>query len=196
LHISQRASHTNVQWKMNTVGCNGMYLAAIALTGHTQMQEGSARLIAVLSDALHVLAAGTWLGGIAALLMLLAAARAGGSTEEQTAVTALKRFSPVGYAVVATLLATGIANSLFMLSSFAELIEAPYGRVLLVKLALFAAMLGLAANNRFILTPRLDADETRRPTLRIFARQITVEQLVGLGVLAVVALLGTTEPPM
>jgi len=24
LHISQRASHTNVQWKMNTVGCSGV----------------------------------------------------------------------------------------------------------------------------------------------------------------------------
>jgi putative copper resistance protein D len=171
-------------------------LAAIALTGHTQMQEGSAQLIATFSDALHVLAAGTWLGGIAGLLMILAAARAGDPADEQTAATALKRFSPVGYAVVATLLATGITNSLFMLGSFSELIESPYGRVLLVKLGLFAAMLALAANNRFILTPRLDADETRRLALRIFARQVTVEQLVGLGVLAIVALLGTTEPPM
>jgi hypothetical protein len=32
LHISQRASQTNVQWKMNTVGCSGVYFATTALT--------------------------------------------------------------------------------------------------------------------------------------------------------------------
>src|SRR5687768_18402274 len=29
LHISQRASHTNVQWKMKTVGGSGVYFAKI-----------------------------------------------------------------------------------------------------------------------------------------------------------------------
>ncbi len=32
LHISQRASQTNVQWKMKTVGCRGVYLATAART--------------------------------------------------------------------------------------------------------------------------------------------------------------------
>ena len=32
LHISQRASQTNVQWKMKTVGWSGVYLATTALT--------------------------------------------------------------------------------------------------------------------------------------------------------------------
>jgi hypothetical protein len=32
LHISQRASQTNVQWKMNTVGCSGVYFATAERT--------------------------------------------------------------------------------------------------------------------------------------------------------------------
>ncbi len=32
LHISQRASQTNVQWKMKTVGWRGVYFATTALT--------------------------------------------------------------------------------------------------------------------------------------------------------------------
>ena len=165
-------------------------LGSIALTGHTQMQEGWSQSVHVAADAAHLLAAGAWLGGIAALLALLFEH---GESAAETAATALTRFSPVGMIVVAALIATGIANSLFMLPSPGALFESAYGRTLLLKIVLFAAMLALAAHNKFVLTPKLDS--ARVATLAAFKRQVLAEQLLGLCVLAVVAALGMSEPP-
>ncbi|MCE9523255.1 MAG: copper homeostasis membrane protein CopD [Alphaproteobacteria bacterium] len=186
----------NTVWGLVEQSLAAAALTAIALTGHTQMQEGKTLLVHIGSDVLHLLAAGAWLGGISALLMLLGAARTGGEDDERAAATALQRFSPVGYLVVATLIATGVLNSLFMFGKVSAVIEAPYGRWLLLKLALFAVMLALAASNRFSLVPKLDAAATRAPALRNLTRTVTLEQFVGLGVLAVVAILGMTEPPV
>src|SRR5262249_13919337 len=44
-----------------------MLLASLAGVGHTQMEEGWASPVHVLSDAAHLLAAGAWLGGLVPL---------------------------------------------------------------------------------------------------------------------------------
>ena len=169
-------------------------LASIALTGHTQMQEGDAQTMHVIADALHLLGAGAWLGGIFVLLFLLVAART--SDQNQiVAADALRRFSPIGYVAVATLIISGTINGLYLIGSLNALIETPYGRLLLVKLALVGLMLLLAASNRFVLVPRLADDATRGGALSRFTRQVALEQIAGLGVLAIVAILGMTEPP-
>jgi putative copper resistance protein D len=46
-------------------------LASLALTGHTQEQEGLAFFVRIASDGAHLLAAGAWLGGLVALLAVL-----------------------------------------------------------------------------------------------------------------------------
>ena len=79
-----------------------------------------------------------------------------------------------------------------LLSGPRDLIATEYGRLLALKLGLFAAMIGFAAVNRFHLTPQLP-----RPTaLRALERNSLAEIALGLGVLLFVAALGTMEPPV
>ena len=70
----------------------------------------------------------------------------------------------------------------------------------MLALALFVLMLGLAADNRFRLTPalRLELEHTGQSisAVRRLPRSIVTETALGLVVLAVVALMGTLPPPV
>jgi len=74
-----------------------------------------------------------------------------------------------------------------------------YVQLLAIKLALFAAMLGLAAMNRFLLTPALPrvlgAGSEPPGALRAFRRSVAVEVGLPATVLAIVASPGTLMPP-
>ena len=72
-----------------------------------------------------------------------------------------------------------------------------YGRLLLAKIGLFAAMLVVAAFNLFRLTPRLAAGAARNSpsrTIAQLARNAGIETGLGLAVLAIVGVLGTLQP--
>jgi putative copper resistance protein D len=77
------------------------------------------------------------------------------------------------------------------------LVTSPYGRILLVKVALVAAMIAIAIGNRFLLSPRIAATGPAGGAVdevAVLFRSVAVEQGVGLLVLATVAVLGTIHP--
>jgi len=166
-------------------------IVPIALVGHAGATPGGAGDVHLASDMLHLLAAAGWLGALPALAMLLAKARR--ETEpawRAYAVMATHRFSWLGVACVAALLATGIVNSWNLLGGPRDLLTTDYGRLLLLKIGLFVAMLGIAAANRFHLTPQLPVPGA----LRALQRNTYAETGLGLGVLLFVGVLGTLSP--
>ena len=67
-----------------------------------------------------------------------------------------------------------------------------------MKIGLFALMIGLAASNRFVLTPTLgQAPESlvQDATLGRLRRSLVLETALGVALLAVVAVMGTLAPP-
>ncbi|MBT9470787.1 MAG: copper homeostasis membrane protein CopD [Phenylobacterium sp.] len=176
-------------------------VATFAWTGHGAADDGPVGLAHLASDVLHLLAAAVWLGALAALALLLLASRGAVlEAELKTLHRALEGFSGIGSAVVAVLLATGLANSWFLVgpSHVKDLIQTPYGRVLLAKVALFGVMLGFAAINRFQLTPRFGgALGTGIPTSEAVAalrRSVALESAAAFLVLGLVSVLGTLAP--
>jgi putative copper resistance protein D len=72
-----------------------------------------------------------------------------------------------------------------------------YGRLLLAKIALFIAMLCLAAGNRFRLSPALDRSHQHgdpRTALAMLRVSLAAEAGCALTILAVAAWLGTLAP--
>jgi copper resistance protein D len=106
----------------------------------------------------------------------------------------------VGTLVVAILVITGLINSWLLVgpANFTALGTTLYGLLLLAKLVLFAAMLGLASLNRFRLTPAFERSIAMNDhdgalmTLRV---SLAVETTYVIGILALVAWLGTLAPP-
>ena len=166
-------------------------LAALAWVGHAGASPGPAGAVHLASDVLHLLAAGAWLGGLPALAILLAHQQFEDRPGSHAfALRATARFSWLGVVSVGTLLATGVLNSWFLLSGPGDLIATDYGRLLLLKIALFVAMVAVAAVNRFHLTPKLAAPAATRA----LTRNSLIESALGLGVLLIVGALGTMPP--
>lgn len=165
-------------------------LAVLLEAGHSHafaMAHGISLLL--LSQALHLLAAGAWLGE---LLPLLAVVR---HAPLDVAQRALKRFSPIASLSVSILAATALLQGAVLSGSLNGLFGTNYGAVLLLKLALFVALIALAANNRLRLTPAL-ASRDGEAARRGLASSIGIETVIGLAVVAAAAALSGLEPGM
>ena len=176
----------------------GCLMAAIAWTGHAAGTPGPTGPVHLTADALHLLASAIWIGGLLPLALLLAAAaRHDGETWASIAHEATRRFSQMALISVGTLLATGIVNAWILVGTFRALLGTDYGRLLMVKIGLFAAMLTIAAVNRLRLTPRLSLaldSGTRRNAQRQLTRNIVTEIALGLVIFSVVGALGILHP--
>jgi len=172
--------------------------ASIAWMGHGASTEGVPGVLHLVSDILHALAAGVWIGGLAMFLGLLL--RPPGAPGQHSALhKALHGFGGVGAAVVATLLGSGFINSWFLVTParVSEVLTTPYGQLLCLKLVLFVGMLALAAANRFRLTPALGSaldDSTQASALANLRRSLILETALALAILGLVAWLGTLAP--
>jgi putative copper resistance protein D len=172
--------------------------AALAWTGHAGSTAGEMGILHLTADTLHLLAAAIWIGGLVSLVLLLSVSR-----RDQTpagvsfARDATQRFSTMGIAVVVVVLATGIINAWILVGSWHALIVTGYGRLLMLKVVLFAVMLLIAAANRFWLMPRLAASSGSEPqfkVLRRIARNSMIEIVLALLIFAIVGMLGTLHP--
>ena len=178
-------------------------VASFAWTGHGSLGEGNGRVVHLSADLVHLWAAGIWLGALVPLAILTrGSSRAPLPPAARSAAYSLERFSGIGSAVVAALLLSGLINSAYLigLSRWREIYTSAYGRLLVLKVALFAAMLLLAALNRYRLSPGLrSALQESAPTagaLKSLRRTVMLETCLGLAVLMAVALFGVLEPPV
>jgi copper resistance protein D len=169
--------------------------ASLAWAGHAAATEGLDGTIHLASDALHLVAAGAWLGALWPLAILLGLARqAGDPVSAAIAYQATQRFSILGISSVAAILASGVVNTYEILGIEAFSLSTDYNRLLLAKIGLFAVMLAIAAVNRQRLTPQLsDGRDHRRAMQQLRLNSLTE---VGLGflILAIVAVLGRIPP--
>ncbi|MFC0684960.1 CopD family protein [Novosphingobium clariflavum] len=160
-------------------------LASAAWAGHAGAGEALGGDLLRAGDVLHLAAAALWLG---AMLAFLADMR--GDGQATGVVRSLAAFARTGTLVVAVLLVTGLTNA--WLISGGSWPSGSWPRLIALKIVLFALMLGLAARNRWILVPALEA---RMPgAARRLARSLVLEMSCGLAVVLVVAAAGLLDP--
>jgi putative copper export protein/methionine-rich copper-binding protein CopC len=127
----------------NLLGTAGaLFLGAEAAGGHLTALTGN-RLPAGLAQAAHLTAAGIWVGGLVALAFLLAGAPA--SARSAAVRRAAAAFGPVAVISAVVVVVTGTLAAIREVDHLYFLRWSTYGRFLLVKLALVAAMLALGA---------------------------------------------------
>jgi copper transport protein len=118
--------------------------ATPGLSGHAV--SGDWVSAAVVADTLHVLAMSVWLGG----LVVLAAVTLSASSTIEHLREAVPRFSRVALGCIVALFATGAFQTWRQVGSLEALRSTDFGRILTVKLVLFAAIVVLAAFSREI----------------------------------------------
>jgi len=173
-------------------------LAGLAWNGHAAAGDGLAGRLRLATGIVHLLAAGAWVGAIAALLQL-ALRRQGLRLRERTYELwqAAHSFAVPGTIIVALLAMTGTYTYVDLGGSIQTLTGAAHGRWLLLKLALVSGMLGLAGLHRWRLVPALDSSIRggwqARP-LRSLRHSLACESVLAVLVLVCVAVLGTLDP--
>lgn len=169
-----------------------IYAGSLAFVSHAASVSGLRGDIHLASDALHLIAVCAWVGGLVPYALYLKPIGANSRVSNTAVREATRRFSTLGFVAVLTIAATGIINTFNLVGSIEMITQSEYGRLLLIKVALFIAMIGVAAINRFWLMPRLcDGDTTKH-----LRRNSLIETSLGLLVVCIVALLGTMPPAM
>jgi len=174
-------------WLTPVVFLSSAIAVTPALSGHARV-EGS---LAVLSDAIHVAAAGVWAGGLAFLALLLVEA---GGDRWSLATKAVPRFSTLAVVSVIALVGAGLVNGFLEVRSWQALWHTTYGQLLLVKVALLVPLLALGAFNNKISVPRLKSGSAGPEVRRHFARAVAVELTLMIVIVGVTTALVAERP--
>lgn len=162
-------------------------LLLLAGVGHAAMNDGWLGIVQRTNHAIHLFCVASWVGGLLPFIYCLRLAH---GRWRQAAISTMMRFSRYGHLAVAGAIASGAVNALLIQGGLIS--ASPWGRMLLLKCALVAAMVVIALVNRYVLVPRMSAGGTRAEQLIVRTTQIEI----ALGALALfaVSLFATWEP--
>ncbi len=175
-------------------------LAGPALAGHATTQSPVAVLAPL--DVVHVAATALWIGGMVALLLAVPAATRRLDPPVRTRLLAgvLARFSPIAlWSVVALAVSGGVQAAIHLDWSLSPFADTGFGRSLLVKIGLFAILVGLGATQRRRIIPALRSHaaggEAPGGAGVLLRRALRAEVVLLCGVLAATAVLVGSPPP-
>ena len=156
--------------------------------GHAMSMYGGPSLL-LLSDAVHLLAGGAWLGGLLPLLLAvrIAPPRAG--------ATAARSFSVLGKWCVGLMAVSATFQAWILVGSIPAVVGTAYGWTACIKLLVFGVLLGFAWVNRYRLAPALMREAPELARRRLVA-SIGVQSGFGLLVLLAAGVLGSLPPGM
>jgi copper transport protein len=160
------------------------------------------RWLALAAEMLHLLGVTAWAGGLLAFATVFWRASATGVPGAEVArlAIAIPAFSGLAGLAVGLLSMSGLFLARLHLGAWSELGGTPYGRWLVAKLAVFLAMLTLAAWHQGWVTPRLTralgGREISPGAVAGFRRSVRLEAALGVAALGLAGVLGVTAPPV
>ena len=183
--------------------CFAVALITLGWSGHAAATEGALGWAHRLSNSVHLLASGLWLGAIGWFANLsIIAHREAERVPVAPLLAAMHGFAPLGVALVATVAITGLINAqlIFGLENSAATLATSYGVLLAAKIAIVVGMLAFGAHNAWksrssIATSRSAALEYRAALSRL-RHSLAFEMTLGIVVLGLVAILGMLSPVM
>ncbi len=176
-----------LRWWAATVLCGAALCLHAAHSHAMAMVHGPSVLL--VAQALHLLAAGGWLGGLLPLLLVVHL------TPPRTGAAACRWFSPLGKCCIAGIVLSAAWQFCVLIGGPVGMIGTAHGWTDAAKTFLLMVLLGFAALNRYRLAPALrgaDPPVARRVLLRSLALQTTA----GLVIVGVAALLASLPPAM
>ncbi|HVE92790.1 MAG TPA: copper resistance protein CopC [Actinomycetota bacterium] len=148
-------------------------------SGHAAAQRSATAAVAI--QVAHVLAAGLWIGGLAAIA-------AGVRSPGADASASVRRFSTIAGMALVVVVVTGTLRAVDEVGSWDRLTGTFFGRLVLAKVCLLVLLALLGAMNRYRHAPR--ASSTLTPL-----RRTSVAELSLAAVVVVVTALLASNPP-
>ncbi|NUP44516.1 MAG: copper resistance protein CopC/CopD [Streptomyces sp.] len=177
-------------WRVGAAAVGLGLLRTTGMAGHNS--EGGHPGWGAVADLVHLLGVSLWLGGLVFLLLGVLPRRR--PAELSAAVSG---YSTLAGVCVAAIAVAGAVLAWQVVGSFSALFDTGYGRLLLIKLAVLAAVLLIAQGSRSWVRTRLDISvllRGDRATVRPFVYSVAAETGLVLVVLAATSLLVTSAP--
>ena len=125
---------------------------AATWSGISHASSGTLVPLALIVTTLHVTAMAVWAGGLFTIAVLLTRSGRGARGPDPELGTTTARFSRLALGSVVVLAATGLYQAFREVGSFAALTGTPYGKLLLVKTAVFLLVIAVAAGSRTLVS--------------------------------------------
>jgi copper transport protein len=168
------------KWRPAALAATGaVVLAALGIDGHLS----TAPVLNALSQSLHLLSAGVWVGGVLMLAAFIApVARA--ASDPGATLSAARAFTPIALVAALLTIVTGLIAAWREVERWYFLRWSTYGHLLLVKGGLVLVVLALGGTTTLI---------ARRPGKVRFTRGLLIgEAVIAVGVIAVASTLAGT----
>jgi copper transport protein len=175
-----RSGRTWVWWA--AIVASAMLMMTLSGLSHA---AATGRLLPLLADWTHAVAAAVWMGGLLGFAVALYSGTYQDlAPDSRTKVRerSVRRFSSVATCAVVVLACTGLYAAVLHVPNPQALLATYYGRALIAKLALLSLLLGVGASNLLL--------RGRGP----FGRLVVVELLLALGLFVATGFL-TSLPP-
>jgi copper transport protein len=172
-------------------------IGTTSLSSHASAAR-AAPVLATIIDAVHLASAAVWLGGLFQLTLWLPSTLSSDNEYRARLLRLLvPRFSSVALLSVALLVTTGVFSAWEQVATIAALVSTAYGQTLILKFTLLIPLLGIAAVNLLVVRPHVTRDVPSEADHlpRRFQKLVAAEATIGIGVLLVVALLASSQPP-
>jgi copper transport protein len=177
-------------WRLAAVAVGLGLLRTTGMTAHAADTAHAGW--AALADLLHLSGVSLWLGG---LVMLLTGVLRRRRPAELAHV--VPRFSRFALTSVLTIAASGLVLAWQLVGGVSGLLHTSYGRLLLIKFAIFAVVLVAAQRSKTWVAARLDLAVVLRgdaATVRPFLYSVAAEAALLMAVLSAATLLVTAAP--
>ncbi|MBU6449396.1 MAG: CopD family protein [Rhodospirillales bacterium] len=169
------------RWRL-AAALAGLGVLGESWLGHGAAMTGMEGWFLFACSLAHIGAAAAWLGTLPALAL--------GLCSGVSPMVLAQRYSRLGMLCVAAILVTAFLQYLLLIGRVSAFFNTGYGEAALLKLVLFAALLTLAARNRWRLTPALPASRAA------LLRAILWETALGVLVLLAAGVLMQLSPPV
>jgi len=180
----------SMAWRVGAFVVGLGLLRTSGLTGHAQ--DAPQRTVAEVAALLHLTGICAWFGGLAVLLLGVLPRR-----RPAELASVVPKYSRLALTSVVLVVLGGTALAWQLVGTPDVLFTTGYGRLLLVKLAIFAVILGAAQLSKRWVTRRLDFAVVLRgdsATVRPFVYSVAVETVLVIAVLVAASLLVTANP--
>ena len=193
----------SVRWWWIGLLAAALLFAAPSWTGHARLSAKHFRF-AVISDWLHLIAGGFWVGGLFHLALIEKTVFSKSPPAQRAFLLhrLITSFTRIAVPSVVLLFLSGLYNTWAHLSAISALWITPYGRALGLKLMFVMVMLLLGSVNNYYFGKRAarfvdDGDSSHGSAIRIeygFLRSVRFEAALGIIVLLVTAVLVFLTP--
>ena len=157
------------RWRIAGAGAV-LVAAGFAFSGHAAVGDRISRSLSIAADIVHLLAAGAWVGTLAAVALagIPAAMRAPEGARGAIAAALVNVFSPLALVSAGALAVTGTFAAWEHIGGIGALLHTDYGQALLWKLGAVAVVAAIGAVNWRLLAPeaRIRGGGARHPALR------------------------------